>query len=353
MGRPLGFCVVGLSLLTLLTGCAPSASPTAPPRAALVAVARDASAGAVQITGVVRSLGAHDVALENAGRLLLLKADIGDRVQAGQVLAELDSEPFRLQASQAQAQLRLATAELDAARREATRLEGLVSAGAAARQDLDTARTTLQRAEAQRKVAADQAALSERAVGKALVRAPAAGVITARQGELGAMLAAGTTVFSLDAGGKREIIAPVSSHVAAHLQLGATVHFSSGDLRGQARFAGLSPRAAGVDAQTARFTITSGATAPGGAVEIRVAGDQASADALVPLSAVLSDRAGARRVLVVAPSGTTTSEPVQLLEVSSAGARVRGHLSAGQRVVAAGGDLITAGERIRPLPFTP
>lgn len=82
------------------------------------------------------------------------------------------------------------------------------------------------------------------------------------------------------------------------------------------------------------------------------AADALEGDVALPLSAVLADRSGARRVLVVDATGRTHARPVQLLSVSSTGARVRG-LAAGQRVIAAGGELIKAGERVRPLPFTP
>src|SRR5690606_16321784 len=135
---------------------------------------------------------------ENPGRLVRLRANIGDRVAQGQILAEFDAEPFRLQASQSRAQMQAANVDLDAARREAKRLEGLVEAGAAARQDLDAARTNVSRAEAQQRATSDQAALNARALAKTQLRAPVAGVITARQGELGAILPAGAPVFSLE-----------------------------------------------------------------------------------------------------------------------------------------------------------
>jgi len=340
------------AMLTL-SACGRDEPVSSPPRAALTAPVLKTGAGGSQITGVVRSLGAYDVAIENPGRLVRLRANVGDRVAAGQILAEFDAEPLRLQASQSEAQSRAAGVELEAARREALRLEGLVAAGAASRQDLDTARTSVKRAEAQQRAAADQAALSARALSKASVRAPAAGVITGRQGELGAILPAGAVVFSLEAGGEREIVAPLSGAVAVQMRPGAVVTFSSGGVDGRARLSGLSPRAAGIDAQTARFTIISGAPAPGASVAIALSGSTANDDFLLPLSAVLADRSGARRVLVVDQGGKTSSEPVQLLEVSSAGARVRGHLAPGQRVIAAGGELIKAGERVRPLPFTP
>lgn len=174
-----------------LAGCGSSQPEPAPLRTALTATVQQASSSDTQITGIVRSLGSYDIAPENPGRLVRLRANIGDRVAQGQILAEFDAEPFRLQASQSRAQMQAANVDLDAARREAKRLEGLVEAGAAARQDLDAARTNVSRAEAQQRATSDQAALNARALAKTQLRAPVAGVITARQGELGAILPAG------------------------------------------------------------------------------------------------------------------------------------------------------------------
>lgn len=344
----------GLVSCLMISGCGAPDPEAAKPPTALTAVARTADSVAAPITGQVRSLGAYDIATETPGRLIAFRANVGDRVARGQVLAVFDLEPLQLQASQAQAQARGAVAELEAARREVGRLEGLVLAGAAAQQDLDAARTALRRAEAQQRATADQASISQRAVSKATLRAPAAGVVTVRTGDLGTMVAAGAVVFSLEAGGEREIIAPVPSTLASRLRPGSMARFNVGGAEGRAQLSGLSPQSAGVDAQTARFTIISGAPAPGSAVSLWVAGDDASAgEIVVPLSAVMTDRSGARSVLVVRQNGTTAAEPVSLIDVSSAGARVRGRLSPGQTVVAAGPELIRAGERVRPLPFTP
>lgn len=337
-----------------LAGCGSSQPEPAPLRTALTATVQQASSSDTQITGIVRSLGSYDIAPENPGRLVRLRANIGDRVAQGQILAEFDAEPFRLQASQSRAQMQAANVDLDAARREAKRLEGLVEAGAAARQDLDAARTNVSRAEAQQRATSDQAALNARALAKTQLRAPVAGVITARQGELGAILPAGAPVFSLEGAGEREIVASVSSATAEQLRIGTIVRFNIGGSGGQARLSGLSPRSAGVDAQTARFTIVSGTAAPGAAVEVRLpAGGATNGDLMLPLSAVIADRSGARRVVVVGQDGRTTAEPVQIISVSSAGALVRGRLSPGQRVIATGSELIKAGERVRPLTFTP
>ncbi|WP_269514544.1 efflux RND transporter periplasmic adaptor subunit [Brevundimonas subvibrioides] len=312
-----------------------------------------AGEGQALVVGTVRSLGAHEVAVETGGRIVRLYADVGDRVHAGQVLAELDAEPMRLQVAQVQAELRAAQTALEGARREAGRLEGLVAAGAASRQDLDSARTTAQQAESRVDAISAQSAEATRILGKTAVRAPADGVITARQGELSSVLTAGAALFSLDAGGAREIVASVPGTLVDQMTPGQSVSFRFGGAEGVARLVGVSSRAAGVDARSSRFLIVSGAAPQGAAVELRLAGRDAQAgDVTVPLSALLADRAGGRRVLLLDNQGRASATPVALIDVSSRGARVRGRIVAGQSVVAAGGELVKPGQKLRPLPYT-
>ncbi|WP_433933341.1 efflux RND transporter periplasmic adaptor subunit [Brevundimonas diminuta] len=340
-------------MVLLLCACAPPEPQAASARNVLAASAVAADEGRSLVSGVVRSVGSHDIAVETGGRIVRLHANIGDRVQAGQILAELDAEPMRLQSAQVQGEWRAAQAGLEAARRETTRLESLVAAGAASRQDLDNARTTSEQAEGRLHALSAQATEAGRRLGLAVVRAPASGVITARQGELSAVFPAGAVLFSLDAGGQREIMASLPGRLADQMTPGQTALYRFGDREGSARLIGISSRAAGVNARAARFEILSGGVPQGAAVQLSlpIAGGE-SGDVIVPLSAVLSNRDGARSVVLLGQAGRAVATPVTLIDISSAGARVRGRLTAGQSVVAVGGELIQPGQALRPLPYT-
>ncbi len=344
--------IVGVSLAVLISACAPRAQAPAPTRPALVAKVEGQAAQGVVVSGLIRSTANHEIASEYGGRVIALRAHVGDRVVAGQVLAELDTSVAALQLAQAQAQLRQATAELDAAQREEIRLKALVGAGAASTQDLDNASTAVRRADAQRQAAAAQAALAGRARDKAQIRAPVAGVVAVRQAELGAMVAAGSTLFALDVGGEKEIQAPVPAALVQRLKIGDLVDYQYGQERGKARLVGLAERVDGVDARAARLRLESGAPPVGASVQIRFIPRAAKDAASVPLSAVLTDRTGQRRVIALDAHGATRSVPVQIVSVNGTGALVKGALIPGQSVVAAGGEFLKAGERVHALPFT-
>jgi membrane fusion protein, multidrug efflux system len=329
------------SASVFLVGCAPDAtSRMDAPKPALTVRVRAADGEHFAAVGTVRSLGVHEVATETGGRVVRLYVNVGDQVRQGQILAELDPEPLRLEAARAAAGAQAAKVGLDGARREVRRLEALVAAGAAPQRDLDQARTAASEAEQQDRGASAQAAQAARLARTAVIRAPADGVIATRHVELSAVLAAGAPMFALESGNRREILADVAV-------------FRYGNGSGSARLVGVSSQAAGVDARMARFAILDGAPPSGAAVELRLAGGAVNADAVTaPLSALVAARSGERRVLRLDDRNRLSAVPVTLIAVTPDGARIRGPLVPGQRIVADGAELLRVGQTVRPIPFT-
>ena len=342
--------VTAAMLAVSLAACAKPPSQVAPARPVLSAQVAAASDARGLVTGVVRSTASHEVAAEAPGRVLRLAADVGDHVRAGQVLAELDAEPARLLSVQAAAQAAAAKAELGRAESEAVRQAKLAEVGATSLSSLEAARTEAATARRRYEAATSQAALAARNLNLAVVRAPMDGVVSARHVQLSSMAAAGTPLFSVDGQGDLEILAPAPSSLLAGLRPGASANFRIGATTGLARLEGTSARVAGVDAQMARFRIVSGPVPIGAVAELdlRHRADQVG-DVQVPLSAVVSGRGGERHVLVI-EAGLLKAVPVKLLSVTGAGAMIRGDLKPGQNVVAAGAELLAAGDRVRPLP---
>lgn len=347
---------LGAALLMLsapLAACGSRQAPKAAPPAVLAATVMASSERQAMFVGRISSLGAHDVAAQTDGRLVRLLVNVGDHVRAGQVLAVLDGETQRLQGAQAGAELNAAEVVLAGAQRDADRLQALVDAGAAARQDLDAARVRLDQARQQRAGAAAQAALAARDTRRTEIRAPADGVITAREASLSSLVTAGAVLFRMDAGGAREIVATVPSGLAASLPRGGSVRFAFGSATGTAALVGVSARVEGVDALTARFRVTSGEAPAGAAVEVWAPQQgETPDDVLAPLSAVLTNKQGGKYVLKITPEGRLAAASVTVTEVTSAGARLRGAIRPGDQLVAVGGQHVRAGQQVRPLPYT-
>src|SRR5688500_12190089 len=115
------------------------------------------------------------------GEVRQIFVEEGDRVRAGQLLAQLDDRQLRLQAAQTRAAL--AKAERDFNRQVELNEKGLVSAGAfeGLKYDLDNHRA-----------ANDIAQLN---LSYSAIRAPFAGVVAERHVKLGKELAVGSAVF--------------------------------------------------------------------------------------------------------------------------------------------------------------
>ena len=125
------------------------------------------------------------------GYLKSWKHDIGSRVKAGDVLAEIDTPDLDQQLTQARADLSVAQANAKLAQISAERWQSLASTDAVARQDVDQRTFTWNASIAQVKAAqANVDRLVAEAGFKRLV-APFDGIVTARDTDIGALINVG------------------------------------------------------------------------------------------------------------------------------------------------------------------
>jgi RND family efflux transporter MFP subunit len=132
-----------------------------------------------QLVGVVQPAGPAFATVGVAGTVVKLRADVGDVVQAGDVLAELDSTRYKLELDRAQARLELAQArvsEVKAGVREADLRQSPMKERIAA-------------AEAEVRLAKAELQLAEHDLGATQLRAPISGTVLARHAELGQVVA--------------------------------------------------------------------------------------------------------------------------------------------------------------------
>ena len=152
-----------------------------------------------------------------------LNADVGDTVAAGQVLAKLSTATLTLQQSQLQATLAAAQSNAAEAKRTALRTATLLAQGSASNAANDQAQAALTAADAQ--VASVQAQLDTIAlqISRAEVKSPVAGLITARNAQIGALASAqGGPMFVLTRDGALELRADVSEADLPRVQAGQT-----------------------------------------------------------------------------------------------------------------------------------
>ncbi|MBI5563972.1 MAG: efflux RND transporter periplasmic adaptor subunit [Chloroflexi bacterium] len=99
--------IVGLMLLTLILAACSTGQPTPTPVASTVNVP-----AVVTASGKVLPTRWANLSFQTGGALIDLKVQTGDRVQAGEVIAQLDDTDAKLAVSQAEAALAIAQAQL-------------------------------------------------------------------------------------------------------------------------------------------------------------------------------------------------------------------------------------------------
>jgi RND family efflux transporter MFP subunit len=127
------------------------------------------------------------------GYLKSWKYDIGSKVKAGDVLAEIDTPDLDQQLMQARASLRVAEANAKLAQITADRWQSLANTDAVAKQDVDTRTYTWNADMAQVKAAkanVDQLVAEE---GFKRLIAPFDGIVTARETDIGALINVGAS----------------------------------------------------------------------------------------------------------------------------------------------------------------
>jgi RND family efflux transporter MFP subunit len=129
---------------------------------------------------------------QTSGYLRKWYFDIGGKVKAGDVLAEIDTPEVDQELAQAQAQLKVAQAALNLAEVTYRRSQDLFKRLVIAGEDFDTAADTYR--ENQATVLADQAIINrlEALEEFKIIRAPFNGIVTARNTDLGDYIAAGS-----------------------------------------------------------------------------------------------------------------------------------------------------------------
>lgn len=211
-----------LGLILGLAGCAKEEAAPAPDIRS-VRVERIGMTGAQSETtyaGEVRPRFETDLAFRVGGRITARRAEIGNRVTAGQVIATLDPQDYALAASAAHAQRMAADAEARLAQQDLTRYTELQKQNFISQAELDrrtsTTKTTLARAQQLRAEATRQA--NQRAYTR--LSAPYAGVITRINAEPGEVVAAGQTVARLARTGELDAVINVPENELGKLKVG-------------------------------------------------------------------------------------------------------------------------------------
>ncbi|HET9685503.1 MAG TPA: efflux RND transporter periplasmic adaptor subunit [Gemmatimonadaceae bacterium] len=163
---------------------------------------------------------------EMSGSVVQTYAEAGQRVRAGQQLAQLDASVLRDQQISAQGAVTTAQSAYDIAQRELSRAETLEKAGAIAQRDLEQARNALIAARGQLSTARAQLANVNKQLDKASVQAPFDGVVSVRSVNAGDVVSPGTALYTVVDPGSMQLEASVPADALTSVRVGMPVDFT-------------------------------------------------------------------------------------------------------------------------------
>ena len=201
-----------------------AANNPAPSAVTLAPVKAVKSAPREEITGALQPAKALQVGFEVPGRLARILVKKGQLVQEGQIIAQLDPELSDAQVLQAEAGLKAAEAQASIANDSASRQSELQKSGSVS--DFQSKSTSSQAAAANAGVQAAKAALAQARAARRRhdLKAPFAGVLIESPDQIGATVAPGMTLFTLEQLDPLVLKLTVSDTARAVLRIGTRVH---------------------------------------------------------------------------------------------------------------------------------
>jgi RND family efflux transporter MFP subunit len=277
-----------------------------------VATAVRATGQPLNLPGTLQPLHEAVIYARSAGYLRRWYADIGTHVSAGQLLATIESPEVDLQVQEAQAQLKQATATLSLARNDLDRWKSLARDSAVSRQELDqktaayeasVATANAQRANVQRLTSVQ---------GFSRVVAPFAGVVTARNVDVGALVNPGTSaagtggagLFRVSQTDTMRVYLNVPQSLVASIHVGQAASVSLNEQRNRT-FTGRVVRTSdALDPSTRTLLVevdvanTDHALLAGSFVQVGLATSAKQTSIVVPANALLVNAAGTQVIVI-------------------------------------------------------
>ncbi|WP_193743254.1 efflux RND transporter periplasmic adaptor subunit [Sandarakinorhabdus sp. AAP62] len=349
-GRAPGTGIPAIFFLSiLLAACGEPAAPQAQPGPALpvrvVSVAPVSGVTALDVAGTVRLKRETPLAFNTPGRIAAILVREGDRVQAGQLLARLDTTA--LGANQASAAAEVVRAQADVRRAEDLFAKGWVTAPR-----VEQARATMAAAQARARAARFDITLAS-------LRAPSGGIVLARPGEPGQIAQPGQAILTIGELNQGFVMRlPLADRDAARVRQGQPATVTIPALGNESMQGQVSEVGARGDDGTGTFRIevklpANARLASGqiGSARLVLGPAEPGAPLLVPATAVFSARADEGFVYVLEPETRRVRQRlVSLGTVGPQGVVVTGGLKPGEMVATTGIDRLREGQVIEVAP---
>lgn len=340
----------------MLASCKPDTKVEAPEVRPVrtVTAARGEAGETVVLTGHVRAEDEPALAFRIGGRMIERPVNVGDRVEAGQVLAKLDPENELNALRSAEAAVTAAQGQLTYARGDFERQQQLLANGHTPRARFDQSQKALQNAQSQVDNTEAQLQIARDRVSWTTLTADAPGTVTARGAEPGEVVQAGQMIVRLARQGGRDAVFDVPAQLLRSAPSDALITVRLTDdpsVTATGRVREVAPQA---DPVTRTFEVKVGLSDPpevmrlGATITGSVKLDSEPVIA-IPASA-LTELNRQPAVWIVDPKGLTVSlRNVELLRHDPGTVVIAQGLDTGDIVVTAGIQALHPGQKVRLL----
>lgn len=348
------FAVVAL-VLAALVGCREESADKGgePVRPVKVTVVTDGSGERViRYSGAVRARVEAALGFRVAGKIVARTVDIGQRVEAGRVLARLDPTDLRLALQTAEANVAAARARVKVADDARARARTLNTKGFVADSNLDRADLEADQAKAALEAAVYARDQATNQIAYADLAADADGIVTEIRADVGQVVAAGTPVVTLARDDEKEVAIAVPEQDVVRFakdQTVSVVFWADKDLRLRGRIREI---AGSADSASRTYAIRVSLPADdrvrlGMTATVEATVTTVRGALVIPLSA-LGEAKGTPRVwLVDRANATVVPRDVTLGPLAADGVGVVSGLAPGDMVVTAGVQFLTPGKKVR------
>lgn len=306
----------------------------------------------LEYAGEVRARTESRLGFRVPGKILQRQAELGQRVRAGQLLAQLDPRDFDLAAAAARAQVSAARTQRDLTAADAKRYEALKAQNFISGAELERRQASLKAAQASLEQAQAQSSSQGNQSAYTRLVADADGVVTGIDAEPGQVVSAGASVVRVARDGARDVVFAVPEDKVARLAVGQqlAVQRWSG---GAPLTATVREVAASADPATRTFAVKAaieGAEAPPLGATITVIPPALAAQGaqaiLLPTTALMKGGSGTAVWVFDAASSTVRAQPVEIATADGNQAVIASGLAPGMQVVATGVHVLSPGQKV-------
>lgn len=342
-----------IAAAALLGACSKPAVTEEPIRAVkLLTVGTTATQSTLEYAAEVRPRVESRLGFRVGGKLTERLVEVGQRVKAGQLLAQIDPQDLKLGADAALAQVQAARTNRDLAAADFKRFAALKDQNFISGAELERREALLKSAQAQFDQAQAQLAVQGHQAGYAALRADVAGMVTAVLAERGQVVGAGAPVVQLAHDGARDVVFAVPEDKVAAIRPGSDVTVKIWSTGSSVR-AVVREVAASADAVTRTFTVKAALAGKddlplGSTVSVLPAGVQHTGVSVIklPTSALFQQGQGTAVWVFDEASMTVKPQTIQVATADGNDVVVASGLQPGMRVVVAGVHVLTPGQKV-------